>query len=150
MKMNEWPPEPQLKEMVQIEENSNVSADFINEYTFPRSFLELLLSGNFDIKDQEDIDEILNSFKMIKEKGMRTYEERFPSSEFQTPVNEANELVVSEIDKRILSVNETFAKEWTMEDIENRRDELQRALLKMNEITSIIRNGIPFQDIVKE
>ncbi|MDQ5961901.1 MAG: hypothetical protein QG669_293, partial [Patescibacteria group bacterium] len=40
MKMNEWPPEPKLKEMVQIEEKSKVSADFINEYTFPRSFLD--------------------------------------------------------------------------------------------------------------
>ena len=74
--MNEWP--PQLKDMVQVENSSLVSADFINEYTFPRSFLDLLLSGDFDVKEQDDIDEILHSFKMIKEKGLRIYEERFP------------------------------------------------------------------------
>jgi hypothetical protein len=147
MKMNEWPPEPKLKEMVQIEEKSKVSADFINEYTFPRSFLDLLLSGNFDIKEQDDIDEILHSFQMIKDKGLRTYGERFPASEFQNPVNESNELIVGEIDKRITTVKEIFERDWTIEDIENKRDLLVEAQDKMNEITLIIRNGIPYQDI---
>ncbi|MDQ5949749.1 MAG: hypothetical protein QG563_256 [Patescibacteria group bacterium] len=147
MKMNEWPPEPKLKEMVQIEEKSKVSADFINEYTFPRSFLDLLLSGNFDIKEQDDIDEILHSFQMIKDKGLKTYAERFPASEFQNPVNESNELIVEEIDKRMVFLKEVFDKEWTIEDIENKHDELVEAQNKMNEITLIIRNGIPYQEI---
>ena len=145
--MNEWPPEPKLKEMVQIEEKSKVSADFINEYTFPRSFLDLLLSGNFDIKEQDDIDEILHSFQMIKDKGLKTYAERFPASEFQNPVNESNELIVEEIDKRMVFLKEVFDKEWTIEDIENKHDELVEAQNKMNEITLIIRNGIPYQEI---
>jgi hypothetical protein len=132
---------------VQIEEKSKVSADFINEYTFPRSFLDLLLSGNFDIKEQDDIDEILHSFQMIKDKGLKTYAERFPASEFQNPVNESNELIVEEIDKRMVFLKEVFDKEWTIEDIENKHDELVEAQNKMNEITLIIRNGIPYQEI---
>ena len=146
--MNEWP--PQLKDMVQVENSSLVSADFINEYTFPRSFLDLLLSGDFDVKEQDDIDEIIHSFKMIKEKGLRTYEERFPSSEFKSPVNESNELVVGEIDKRIEFLKEVFGQEWTMEDVENKREVLVDAQNKMNEITLIVRNGIPYHDISKE
>ena len=146
--MNEWP--PQLKDMVQVENSSLVSADFINEYTFPRSFLDLLLSGDFDVKEQDDIDEILHSFKMIKEKGLRIYEERFPSSEFKSPVNESNELVVGEIDKRIEFLKEVFGQEWTMEDVENKREVLVDAQNKMNEITLIVKNGIPYHDIGKE
>lgn len=148
MKMNEWPPEPtNLKEMVQIESKSHVSADFINEYTFPLGFLSLMLSGSFDIKDQFDIDEILNSFRIIKEKGLRTYEERFPSTEFSNPVTEDNELVVGEIDKRMLELRNIFFQEWTLEDVENRRDQFVHAKSLMEEITKIIRNGIPYKDI---
>ncbi len=147
MKMNEWPPEPKLKEMVQIEEKSKVSADFINAYQFPLGILNLVLSGHFDIKEQDDIDEILHSFQMIKDKGLKTYAERFPASEFQNPVNESNELIVGEIDKRITAVKEIFEHDWTIEDIENKRDLLIEAQNKMNEITLIIRNGIPYQEI---
>lgn len=148
--MNEWPPESKLKEMVQIEDKSQVSADFINEYTFPLGFLNLLLSGDFNIEDQSDIDEIMNSFKMIKEKGIRTYEERFPSNEFQNPVNESNELVVEEIDKRIDRIKDVLLQEWTLEDIETKRSELEEARNQMHEITAIVRNGIPYQDLIVE
>lgn len=146
--MNEWPPESvKLKEMVQIESKSNVSADFINEYTFPLGFLSLVLSGNFDVQDQFDIDEIINSFQMIKEKGIRTYEERFPATEFDSPVNESNELVVSEIDERVHELRDILYQEWTLEDVENKRDQLVRAKDIMNEMTAIIRNGIPYHNI---
>lgn len=151
MKMNEWPPEPQqLKEVVQIESKSQVSADFINEYTFPLGFLDFMLTGGLNIKDQSDIDEIFKSFKMIKEKGIRTYEERFPSTEFSDPVNESNELVVSEIDKRVMELRNIFYKDWTLEDIENERDQLEHAKHIMNELTLIIKNGIPFQNLSVE
>ena len=65
-------------------------------------------------------------------------------------MNESNELVVGEIDKRIEFLKEVFGQEWTMEDVENKREVLVDAQNKMNEITLIVKNGIPYHDIGKE
>ncbi len=149
--MNEWPPQEKvLKEMVQIESKSLVSADFINEYAIVQSMIEPILSGEYDVTSEQDSQDLKHSLDFISEKartGLRTYEERFPSSEYSSPVTEANELMVAEIDKRMSLIKNLLQKEWTIESIENDREKLAEARDIMNEITAIIQNGIPYQDM---
>ena len=74
---------------------------------------------------------------------MRTYLERFPSSEYANVITGENKEIINMIDARVDHLYDLLGKTWTPELVQAHRSDWEEALHVANEITSIVIYGVP-------